>query len=233
MQRRALLILGSSAITACFASARWSALAQAPNPNSVDSIVEALTPRRRRGGTGAVDPAGQAAYEIVERLKDARRTRGLSLKEHDELYAATAQMPQRDFEIYFDFNSANITGDASGILKTLGQALSVEALKSSRIVIGGHTDRKGGAEFNQSLSERRAESVARVLSEQHGISRTRLVIVGYGFRNLKMPAQPLAAAKSTCPDRQCVSLRANTPAAHFIPVALRLRADIGVRHQHL
>jgi len=47
-------------------------------------------------------------------------------------------------------------------------------------VIEGHTDNVGNAEWNQSLSLKRAESVVTELVETYGINRSRLVAVGYG-----------------------------------------------------
>lgn len=48
-----------------------------------------------------------------------------------------------------------------------------------KIEIAGHTDSTGTREFNQKLSEDRAESLASWLI-QNGISSTRITTVGYG-----------------------------------------------------
>ena len=50
----------------------------------------------------------------------------------------------------------------------------------TQVVIEGHTDSTGRAEFNQSLSERRANSVAQALAERFDIDPRRLSAVGYG-----------------------------------------------------
>ncbi len=49
-----------------------------------------------------------------------------------------------------------------------------------RIRVEGHTDNVGSASYNKDLSERRAASVVRYLSEK-GIARGRLTPAGYGF----------------------------------------------------
>ena len=46
--------------------------------------------------------------------------------------------------------------------------------------IQGHTDNRGAAEFNQQLSEKRANAVMQYLVEK-GISSNRLTAIGYGF----------------------------------------------------
>ncbi len=53
----------------------------------------------------------------------------------------------------------------------------------TNVVIEGHTDSTGRAEFNQGLSERRAASVARALTARFGIAASRISSVGYGEEN--------------------------------------------------
>jgi OmpA-OmpF porin, OOP family len=48
-----------------------------------------------------------------------------------------------------------------------------------KLRIEGHTDAAGSADYNQSLSQERALSVAQYLAAQ-GIARTRLILVGKG-----------------------------------------------------
>ncbi len=54
-------------------------------------------------------------------------------------------------------------------------------------MIEGHTDAVGADVDNLSLSDRRAESVAVVLTEQFQIPPENLVTQGYGEQNLKVP----------------------------------------------
>ena len=86
--------------------------------------------------------------------------------------------------LYFDYGKATISSRSQPELKRL-----VELLKTNpqlKIEIGGHTDNKGSAEFNQKLSEQRAASVTKYL-QQRGIAAARLRAIGYGLR------QPVAA----------------------------------------
>src|ERR1700730_11744927 len=102
-------------------------------------------------------------------------------------------MPQLDLEIFFAFDSAELQPEATSRLDKLGQVLANPALQQNNVVIGGHTDRKGTAEYNQGLSERRAASVTTYLVGKFGLDRNNLVAVGYGFERLKNFANPLAA----------------------------------------
>ncbi|MBW2180218.1 MAG: OmpA family protein [Deltaproteobacteria bacterium] len=47
-------------------------------------------------------------------------------------------------------------------------------------VIEGHTDSRGSDQYNQSLSQRRADSVRQYLIDKFGISASRLTAKGYG-----------------------------------------------------
>jgi outer membrane protein OmpA-like peptidoglycan-associated protein len=71
------------------------------------------------------------------------------------------------------------------VARALGRA--IEANPAEVFMIEGHTDAIGEPEDNLSLSDRRAESVARVLSEQFNIPIENLVTQGYGEQDLKVP----------------------------------------------
>jgi outer membrane protein OmpA-like peptidoglycan-associated protein len=96
-------------------------------------------------------------------------------------------------EVNFAFDSAELLPDATVTLDKLGQVLARPNLKGNNIVISGHTDHKGSAEYNQKLSERRANSVADFLASKFSLDRSNLTSVGYGYEKLKDPSNPLAA----------------------------------------
>jgi outer membrane protein OmpA-like peptidoglycan-associated protein len=76
-------------------------------------------------------------------------------------------------------------------VQALGQALSNANLKGSTFVVAGHTDAIGGEAYNQDLSERRAETIKRYLTDKFGIAGTDLVAVGYGKTKPKDPSAPM------------------------------------------
>ena len=65
-------------------------------------------------------------------------------------------------------------------VQELGKALSSPDLKGSTFVVAGHTDAIGGEAYNQELSERRADTIKKYLTEKYGIAGADLVTVGYG-----------------------------------------------------
>ena len=98
-----------------------------------------------------------------------------------------------DFEVYFPFDSAELTPQAQQELMALGRALASPELRPYRYLIAGHTDAVGHPAYNQTLSERRAAAVRAFLTETFPIAPDRLVSIGFGQERLKLPAEPRAA----------------------------------------
>lgn len=90
---------------------------------------------------------------------------------------------------HFDFNSAAISENGKTILN-----LNVKALKANpamKLRIAGYTSAAGSEEYNQGLSEKRAEAVKEYLVKTGGISENRLATIGYGETNpAKYEANP-------------------------------------------
>lgn len=61
-------------------------------------------------------------------------------------------------DVLFDFDKSDIRADARAVLAELGEALNAMQ-DSTAVAIVGHTDAKGSEDYNQALSERRAQSV--------------------------------------------------------------------------
>ncbi|MBB4192156.1 outer membrane protein OmpA-like peptidoglycan-associated protein [Rhizobium aethiopicum] len=71
--------------------------------------------------------------------------------------------------ITFDFDKSTFTSIGTEAAEELLEALKEQ--KPGRIILIGHTDRKGGDDYNKKLSERRAQAVADFL-KNHGIDAT-------------------------------------------------------------
>ena len=176
-----------------------TAMAFAADDVTEDQIVKALAAPRMpltRGLSAApqADPAATAAEgKFVQTIRN-RTTRSLSVSEREEIATLARDKPNIDLEITFDYNSADISVRSLPAVQALGKALTNPDLKGSTFIVAGHTDATGGESYNQELSERRADSIKRYLTEKYGIAGTDLVTVGYGKSKLKDPNAPTAEA---------------------------------------
>ncbi|MDP2853991.1 MAG: OmpA family protein [Smithellaceae bacterium] len=79
--------------------------------------------------------------------------------------------------VHFDFDKYNIK---KLYVPDLDQHVAyLSANPSSPVTVEGHTDYIGSDQYNQKLSERRANAVRKYLIEK-GIASTRIRVVGYG-----------------------------------------------------
>ncbi len=173
-----------SIVTISAALSMSAGLAVAGDTVSADQILGALKPKpATRGlstGQQPVDTAAQARESgFVNALRN-RKTRSLSLGERQEIAELAATKPKIDLDIQFDYNSADISKGSTAAVQELGKALSNPDLKGSTFVVAGHTDAIGGEAYNQELSERRADTIKKYLTEKYGIAGANLVTVGYG-----------------------------------------------------
>jgi outer membrane protein OmpA-like peptidoglycan-associated protein len=99
-------------------------------------------------------------------------------------------MPRIDIDtITFDFASWEVTPDQAQRLQFIADGLqqAIQKNPGEVFLIEGHTDAVGSEIDNLSLSDRRAESVAQVLTEQFNIPPENLTTQGYGKQYLKIP----------------------------------------------
>jgi outer membrane protein OmpA-like peptidoglycan-associated protein len=128
---------------------------------------------------------------FVKRVRG--QTRSLSLDDRDHMAAIATKRPKVDLDINFDYGSAALTPKAEPQLNSLGKALTSSELAGSVMMLGGHTDAKGSDDYNQGLSERRAETVKRFLVANYHIPAANLVSAGYGKKGMKNTNDPFAA----------------------------------------
>jgi len=187
-----------SIVTISAALSMTAGLAVAGDTVSADQILGALKPkpvtRGLSAGSPQVDTAAQAKETgFVNTLRN-RKTRSLSLGERQEIAELAATKPKIDLEIQFDYNSADISKGSTSAVQELGKALSSPDLKGSTFVVAGHTDAIGAEPYNQELSERRADTIKKYLTEKYGIAGANLVTVGYGESRPKDANAPMDPA---------------------------------------
>ncbi len=138
---------------------------------SIDSSKHA---RNAALGCGLVG-AGVGAYMDVQevRLREELRGTGVSVsREGDNIRLI---MPGN---ITFETDSYNLRGDVYPVLNSVGKVLA--KYNDTTLRVTGHTDNTGSKAYNQTLSERRARSVADYLATQ-GVSSSRAFSEGRSF----------------------------------------------------
>jgi outer membrane protein OmpA-like peptidoglycan-associated protein len=88
-------------------------------------------------------------------------------------------------DILFDFDQANIRPSAQEALANLN--LLLENYAEAPALISGHTDSKGSDQYNQDLSQRRAEAVKTYLVQTFGVNGDRLQTQGLGESDPVVP----------------------------------------------
>jgi outer membrane protein OmpA-like peptidoglycan-associated protein len=132
-------------------------------------------------------PTPSAAEDLTpSQIIDALRTdlpgrgeRGLSIFGGGE-----PEPPSVNLRVQFEYNEATLTDEAVLTLGALGEALSSDILGGLSFEIIGHTDATGSVDYNQDLSERRAQSVVGFLTGDFGVDPARLRWSGEGESRL-------------------------------------------------
>jgi peptidoglycan-associated lipoprotein len=84
-------------------------------------------------------------------------------------------------DVYFDYDKSDVRGDGRDVLNRNVSALRgiLADFPSASIVLEGHCDERGSAEYNLGLGDRRSSSVKEFLV-QLGIPESRLKTISYG-----------------------------------------------------
>lgn len=93
-----------------------------------------------------------------------------------EYYVETR--PNLRLNILFDFDKSNIKPQYQGEITKAAEFLA--QYPDAQAIIEGHTDSRGVENYNQKLSERRADAVKHALITKHGINPNRISSQGFG-----------------------------------------------------
>jgi len=133
--------------------------------------------------------AQQAADGAHQAADDARNFAEQGLNNLNQTVQSMNKLQMLKTEsILFNFNSDKLTPDGKMQLEEV--ASQVNGMDRYVIEVQGFTDKTGDATYNESLSERRAEAVARFLANQHQIPVRSISMLGSGY------AQPVADDKT-------------------------------------
>jgi outer membrane protein OmpA-like peptidoglycan-associated protein len=82
-------------------------------------------------------------------------------------------------DVLFDFDKATIKPAAAAGLHKVAELVKEKGHGHS-VRIDGHTDGKGGAAYNQRLSQQRADSVRQWLTGKEGLGNIQMTVQGFG-----------------------------------------------------
>ena len=100
-------------------------------------------------------------------------------------------LPRIELVVNFDLDSALLTHDGMLTLRALAKALADPSYGNASFQIGGHTDSRGGPDYNMNLSRLRAKAVVDHLVTYYDFPPDRLIPVAYGMTQPLNPANPL------------------------------------------
>lgn len=139
--------------------------------------VETRTPTpagQFAGGGGAASTAAAGGTAASVAPASAVATVDLAANARAQEDAALAKVGRI---VYFDFDSFVVKDEFRPVVEAHAKALA--ARKERRMSIEGHTDERGGREYNLALGQKRAEAVARQLALL-GVTDKQIEAVSYG-----------------------------------------------------
>lgn len=107
-------------------------------------------PVETRSGTGVDTSSAGTSQSQVTPVDLTKNSGGTGL------FASTGKV------VYFDFDSYTVRDDARPVIDANAKVLA--ANKTAKLAVEGHTDERGGREYNLSLGQKRAEAVVRALT---------------------------------------------------------------------
>lgn len=169
----AALVAGSVALVGCASKVDL----KEPTAATLAPVVDA-----KAGQAGAAGTAGQASGTAQSAVASV------------DLTAAGARQGAAATDlgrfVYFDFDSYTLRDEFKPLVD--GHAARLQGQRTSRLVVEGHTDERGGTEYNLALGQRRAEAVARSLVLL-GADRQQIEAVSFGEERPKAQGSDEAA----------------------------------------
>lgn len=136
-------------------------------------------------GVKNVTPSASTSYHLIARGEGgtADATARVTVSQPPAVQVPTNTMSaEEEFkanvqDIFFDYDTADVRGDAQAILSK--DAAYLNSHPNVKVVIGGYCDERGSNEYNLALGQNRAES-ARTALVNAGVAASRIRVISYG-----------------------------------------------------
>jgi peptidoglycan-associated lipoprotein len=138
----------------------------------VATVAPQPTPTPAKGRTDAAPARG-----VTQVAAQQSRPTAMPKETADKLKSALARLE----DALFDYDQSTIRSDASVALRDDVNIIRgiLADYPNQKLVVEGHADERGSAEYNLALGDRRAHAVQEFLSSQ-GIPGPQLAVVSYG-----------------------------------------------------
>ncbi|EGO64979.1 ankyrin repeat domain-containing protein [Acetonema longum] len=130
----------------------------------------------------AVDNNGKTALQIAQdnnqtKMVEFLKNWGKKSTPAPEAPAPVTVSSKQLSSVYFDFDQAALRADQAGVMND-----NLKLLKENNkmyVIVIGHADQWGDRDYNQSLSERRAQTIKKYFVD-NGIAADRVVVYAFG-----------------------------------------------------
>lgn len=141
-----------------------------------DRVVTSVRPSGADGSAGTAGSAGVTQGGVT-----AVNTDGAN---------PNATVATVDRVVYFDYDSFAVRPEFQALIEANGRLL--KAANARQVAIEGHTDERGGREYNLALGQKRAEAVRAALGVQ-GVPESQMEAVSFGKEKPAVPGLTDAA----------------------------------------
>lgn len=164
-------------LTSLALAATLALLAGCESPSKATQSPSAAAPveTRAAGGAGRSGTAGGATASGTS--QSGVSTVNLGAGAAGAAAGAALLVAPKERVVYFDFDSFVVKDDFRPLLE--GHARVLARTDGKRMTIEGHTDERGGREYNLALGQKRAEAVLKSL-ELLGVKTSQLEAVSFG-----------------------------------------------------
>jgi len=167
------------------ANARAVGSAGVSGQAAADAAAAKLAAAAGTDASGSAAAKAAAAAKLAEASGSAAAKSGAAAAS-----ASAAALAMRERIVYFDFDSFVIRAEARPIIEAHGRRLRAD--DKLRVALEGHTDDRGGREYNLGLGQKRADAVRKALSLM-GVADSQMEAVSFGKEKPAVPGNTEAA----------------------------------------
>lgn len=125
-----------------------------------------------------LDSDGDGVYDDMDQCPGTPTGTAVDSRGCERVAPAVSQVASVKLTVNFGFNSTEVEEHYFADLKGLAEFL--KRFDDLQLDVEGHTDSVGSEEYNQDLSQRRADAVRHVLINSYGIAAARIEAKGFG-----------------------------------------------------